>query len=148
MKSVRYALMFAACLVLPACNDDMGPTAPVQSPEVSGSWQGTVSYQALVGFYVDPTCPDQPVTVQLQVEGSTVTGTIQAECVTAQIEGRVYNQTIRARVTQVVDGEPPYTAVLDGSFVGFPVSQIEASTEIFVNSNGWQRESFTLRLAR
>lgn len=149
MKFIRYALLIAASLVLPACNDDVGPTAPLQSPAVAGPWQGNVSYQALVGFYVDPPCPDQPVTVQLQQQGRMVSGTIQAECVTAQFEGTVSNLTINGRVTQVMPEGEVYSAILRGSLVGSPVSQIEAGTEIFTTtSSGIQREAFRLILTR
>lgn len=148
MKSIRYTLLIAASLVLPACNDDVGPTAPLQpSPVVAGPWQGSVSYEPLVGFYEEAPCPDQPVTIQLQQDGRTVSGTIQAECVTAQFEGTVSNLRISGRVTQVLDGQV-YSANLTGSLVGSPVSQIEAGTEIFVNPNGWRREAIHLRLTR
>lgn len=148
MKFIRYALMIAASLVLPACNDDVGPTAPLQSPAIAGPWQGNVSYQALVGFYEDPPCPEQPVTVQLQQQGRTLSGTIQAECVTAEFRGIVNpNLTIRGVVTQVLDGQV-YSASLDGSLVGSPVSQIEAGTEIFTATSGWRREALQLRLTR
>jgi hypothetical protein len=149
MKLIRCALLIATSLVLPACNDDVGPTAPLQSsPVVAGPWQGNVSYEPLVGFYEEAPCPDQPVTIQLQQEDSRVSGTIQAECVTAQFEGTVQrNLTIRGRVTQVLDGQV-YSANLTGSLVGSPVSQIEAGTEIFVNPNGWRREAIHLRLTR
>jgi hypothetical protein len=47
MKIIRYAMLVAATLVLPACNDEIvGPTAPVHYPVVAGPWQGNVSYQA------------------------------------------------------------------------------------------------------
>ena len=149
MKIIRYALLIATTLVLPACNDEIvGPTAPVSYPVVAGPWQGNVSYEPLVGFYEEAPCPGQSVTVQLQQEDRRISGAIQAECVTAQFEGTVQqNLTIRGRVTQVVDGLV-YSADLTGSLVGSPVSQIEAGTEIFVNPNGWRREAIHLRLTR
>lgn len=147
MKSVRCALMIAACLVLPACNDDAGPTAPVQYPQVAGSWQGTVTFEPLVGFYADPSCPEQLVTIHLQQQGRAVSGTFQADCVTVQFEGTAYGEIISGRLTQEVDGTV-YVSVLRGSLVGTPVSQIEAGAGIFVNPNGWQREGLHLRLTR
>jgi hypothetical protein len=150
MKILRYALLMAASLVLPGCNDEMpGPTAPVAYAVVAGPWQGNVSYQALVGFYVEAPCPEQPVTVQFQQEGRRVTGTIQADCLTAQFEGEVaQNLTISGRVTRVFDGQT-FSARLTGSLVGSPVSQIEAETEVLETApGGFQSESFRLRLTR
>jgi hypothetical protein len=146
MRGARLVLLIAAALVLPSCNDEPGPTAPDPTPLLGGTWQGTVRFDPVVRFYYDdqPVCPDQPVTVVFRQQEQTFDGTIEADCVTAQFQGRIESgHGLRGKATQGI-----YAASLAGSFAGFPVSEVVLDIGSFTNPTGSQRGGIHLRLHR
>jgi hypothetical protein len=152
MRRTISILVLAAATVL-SCHDDSGPTAPQQqTPQLAGSWLGSVHYKAPVAFYYDEgSCPDQSVTVTISQTGMAIDGTIQAACVTAQFEATI-GPSLRVAygtATETVNGAT-YTATLTLNMViaNGAILRMTGTTTPFTSSTGGQRDSLVLTLGR
>ena len=153
MRRTISILVLAAATVL-SCHDDSGPTAPQQqqTPELAGSWLGSVHYKAPVAFYYDEgSCPDQSVTVMIHQTGMAIDGTIQAACVTAQFEATI-GPSLRVAygtATETVNGAT-YTATLTLNMViaNGAILRMIGTTTPFTSSTGGQQDAIVLTLSR
>ena len=152
MRRTISILALAASMVL-SCHDDSGPTAPQQqTPQLAGSWLGSVHYKAPVAFYYDEgSCPDQSVTVTINQSGMEIDGTIQAACVTAQFEATIGPslKVAYGTATQTVKGVT-YTATLTLNLIAANgnILRMSGSTTPFTSSTGGQLDSVVLTLGR
>ena len=166
MKSARcgpttLALFLAvACLILalPGCEDaETSPTAPPRSepaPNIGGTWTGTMT---------SGDRPPRPVTVAIEqpAGGRSVTGTIR----TTECPGGCQEWELSVHIDAVLEEGSPwriggsasydqvmsypylnYSASLDGTLRGSPVSQISATTTDFRSVRGGYQGAAALRL--
>ena len=153
MRRTISVLAMTASLVL-SCHGDSGPTAPEQpTPQLAGSWQGNVHFNAPVSFYYDEaSCPDQPVTVSINQHGLAIDGSIQAQCVTAQFQATIGPsfRVAYGTATQTAAGVS-YTANLTLNLLvdsNGSILRMSGSTTPFTSSTGGQLDSVVLTLSR
>jgi hypothetical protein len=148
MRVIRQVLVIAASLFVAACRDEAGPTAPSPStvPLIAGTWNGTVSVLS------DGDGLRCPVTVEIEQPsaGKEVSGSIHADCFFALFEARLVEGS-RWRIAggahySVIDDT--FSAVLNGSLEGAPVSRISATTDRFKNHERGERAGIRLELTR
>ena len=127
MSSVRRIFLVAAGF-LAACRDS-GPTAPLVSPVVAGTWHGTASWGA----------NNCPATVEIEQPGNAAefTGSIQSSCAIANLYGQLVRSLpttwgISGRATAYFSySYNLYQASLGGKVEGSPPTRLSIQTTVF-----------------